>query len=234
MGLSEYQCLVAGVLRVPKTTEGSGVLDERLVKTLKRRLTALRQRMRDQLAEMEAAMMDGPQSEWSRELSAYDNHPADSASETYHREQQIGLIDSRRRVLSMIDSVIAKMSDGTYGLCEQCKREIPAERLNAIPFALLCKECREAAEKQTVSHLRPYEESLIRDLFARLFSDGREFVGTDGEDTWQDIARHGTSETYQDVASTPDRRGATLTGSDDGTEAIEGTHRIVDEEEHGF
>lgn len=195
-------------------------------------MTALRQRVKDQLVEMEAGMMEGPQSEWSRELSAYDNHPADSASETYQREQQIGLIDSRRRALSMIDGVIAKMRDGTYGLCENCNREIPAERLHAIPFALLCKDCREVVEKQALSHLRPYEESVIRDLFSRLFSDGDKSVGTDGEDVWQDVARYGTSETYQDVAQTPGREGAALIGSDDDTDGIEGTHSVIDGEEH--
>ena len=44
--------------------------------------------MRNQLAEMEAGMMGSSQSEWSRELSAYDNHPADSASETYQESSK--------------------------------------------------------------------------------------------------------------------------------------------------
>jgi YteA family regulatory protein len=200
-------------------------LDERLVRILKRRLTALRHRVRNQLAEMEAGMMGSSQSEWSRELSAYDNHPADSASETYQREQQVGLIDSQRRILSMIEDVIAKMDDGTYGLCENCAREIPAERLEAIPFTLLCRECREAQEEETVSHLRPPEESLIRDLFARVFSGG-DSVGIDGEDVWHDVAEYGTSGSYQDTAGT-----ATVNWAGD-TETIEGTDSVIDEEDH--
>jgi YteA family regulatory protein len=201
-------------------------LDGRLVRILRRRLTALRYRVKNQLAEMEAGMMDSPQSEWSGELSAYDNHPADSASETYQREQQVGLIDSRRRILSMIEHVIAKMDDGTYGLCENCRCEIPAERLEAIPYALLCKECREAQEAETVSHLRPPEESLISDLFARLFSGGEDFVGTDGEDVWHDVAKYGTSGTYQDVAGTATADPAA------GIETIEGTDSVTDGEDH--
>ncbi len=200
-------------------------MDERLVRMLRRRLAALRYRMRNQLAEMEAGMMGSSQSEWSGELSAYDNHPADSASETYQREQQVGLIDSRRRILSMIDSVIAKMDDGTYGLCEKCSREIPAERLEAIPFALLCRECREAQEEETVSHLRPPEESLIHDLFARLFSEG-DSVGTDGEDVWQAVAEYGTSGTRQDMV------GTVAVDSVDDTGTVEGTDRVIDGEEN--
>lgn len=195
---------------------------------------ALRQQVKDRLADSEAGMMDGPQSQWARELSAYDNHPADSASETYQREQEVGLIDHRKRVLSMIDSVIAKMGEGTYGLCEECKRPISAERLQAIPFALLCKECREITEQQSVSHLRPYEESVIRDLFTDLFSDDTEFVGTTGEDVWQELAQYGTSESYQDVATTTGRSrpDAAFIDSDETVGAVEGTDRIIDKEPH--
>lgn len=202
-------------------------MDERLVRMLRRKLTALRHRVRSQLAEMEAGMMGSSQSEWSGELSAYDNHPADSASETYHREQQVGLIDSRRRILSMIDGVIAKMDDGTYGLCEKCGREIPAERLEAIPFTLLCKECREAQEAEMVTHPRPPEEGLIRDLFARLFSEG-DSVGTDGEDVWQDVAEYGTSGTRQDMP------GIVAVDSEEDTRAVEGTDSAADEEYDGI
>lgn len=209
-------------------------MDERITRGLRRKLMALRQQVKDQLADSEAGMMDGPQSQWARELSAYDNHPADSATETYQREQEIGLIDHRKRVLSMIDSVIAKIGEGTYGLCERCRKPISAERLQAIPFALLCKECREMAEQQNVTHLRAPEESLIRDLFADLFSDDTEFVGTTGEDAWQDVAQYGTSESYQDVATTTGRSrpDAAFIDSDETVGAVEGTDRILDEEPH--
>lgn len=207
-------------------------MDARIAKSLQRRLLLLRKQVKDQLADMEAGLMDGPQSDWAGELSAYDNHPADSASETYLRAQEIGLIDSRKRVLSMIEAVIAKINDGTYGLCENCGKPIPAERLEAIPFALLCKDCRELAEQQTVSHLRPYEESLMRSLFTELFSDDTESVGITGEDVWQDVARYGTAESYQDVANTTGKSKSTgaYMDSDEDVGAVEGVDRIIDEE----
>jgi len=207
-------------------------LDVRIAKGLRRKLLALRQQLKDQLSSMEAGLMNGPQSDWARELSAYDNHPADSASETYLRSQQIGLIDSRKRMLSMIETVIAKLDNGTYGLCENCQKPIPEERLQAIPFALLCKECRELAEQKAVSHLRPAEESLIRSLFSRLFGDEADSAGTDGEDTWQAVAQHGTAETYQDVAPTTgdNTPGHTYIDSDEVVGAVEEVDRVIDEE----
>lgn len=209
-------------------------MDARIARRLRRRLLSLRKQMKDQLADMEAGLMDSPQSVWAGELSAYDNHSADSASETYLRAQEIGLMDSRKRMLAMVETVIAKMDDGTYGLCENCKKPIPNERLEAIPFAVHCKECRELAEQQHVSHLRPYEESLMRSLFTELFSDDTEFVGTTGEDRWQDVAQYGTSDSYQDVANTTDKPRPTdaYMDSDEEVGAVEGVDRVINEEPH--
>ena len=39
---------------------------------------------------------------------------------------------------------IAKLHDGTYGVCEQCYSTIPKERLRALPYAALCVQCKSA------------------------------------------------------------------------------------------
>lgn len=42
-----------------------------------------------------------------------------------------------------VDDALQKIEDGDYGICEDCGREIPRERLLALPQARLCMDCQE-------------------------------------------------------------------------------------------
>ncbi|MEO5575272.1 MAG: TraR/DksA C4-type zinc finger protein [Gaiellaceae bacterium] len=70
--------------------------------------------------------------------SAADNHLADSASETYDRELDEGLEEDAREQLRQVESALARIESGEYGTCEVCGKEIPVERLEAMPSATLC------------------------------------------------------------------------------------------------
>lgn len=63
---------------------------------------------------------------------------ADTASSTFERELDEGLEVRAQQVLSQIDKALARLDDGTYGLCERCGKQIAHERLLARPFATLC------------------------------------------------------------------------------------------------
>jgi DnaK suppressor protein len=67
-----------------------------------------------------------------------DNHLGDMASVTFDRELDEGLEEGAQQTLQQIDRALAKIEDGTYGICERCGREIGEERLRARPWALLC------------------------------------------------------------------------------------------------
>ena len=45
-------------------------------------------------------------------------------------------------MLAAIDKALAKIEDGTYGTCERCGKPIGAERLEALPYAELCIDCK--------------------------------------------------------------------------------------------
>ena len=67
-----------------------------------------------------------------------DNHLGDVATATFDRELDEGLEEDAQQLLGQIDRAIAKLDDGTYGLCERCGCEIAEERMRARPWALLC------------------------------------------------------------------------------------------------
>jgi RNA polymerase-binding protein DksA len=82
------------------------------------------------------------------ELStANDNHLGDLASETLNREIDYSLGENSEQVLGEIEAALKRIDDGTYGTCRECGKEIPEERLEAMPWASLCIEDARAAER---------------------------------------------------------------------------------------
>lgn len=74
------------------------------------------------------------------------DHIADSASDTYLRELDEGLEENAEHILTEIEAALARIDDGTYGLCTTCGRPIGEERLDAVPYASLCIEDKRARE----------------------------------------------------------------------------------------
>jgi RNA polymerase-binding protein DksA len=72
--------------------------------------------------------------------SSNDNHLADTASETYERELDEGLEEDARGQLREVEEALARIEGGTYGTCNVCGKEIPLERLEAVPWTTLCIE----------------------------------------------------------------------------------------------
>ena len=50
--------------------------------------------------------------------------------------------------LQLIDSALGRMENGHYGVCMSCGKKIPEERLKAIPYAILCIECKSSEERR--------------------------------------------------------------------------------------
>jgi RNA polymerase-binding protein DksA len=77
------------------------------------------------------------------------DHLADSATETFMRELDEGLEENADHLLGEIDAALARMEEGTYGLCTKCGRPIATERLEAVPYATLCIDDKRALEGGT-------------------------------------------------------------------------------------
>jgi len=73
---------------------------------------------------------------------------ADVASDDIDRKmiEAIGAHELKR--LRMIESALARIQQGKYGICIKCGKKIPHERLEAIPYALMCIDCKTAEEKR--------------------------------------------------------------------------------------
>jgi RNA polymerase-binding protein DksA len=106
-----------------------------------------RERLLDERKRVVAAIQNlhddhpGTLSDESGEEAAYDNHLADTATETYDRELDYTLEENSGHVLAEIDAALKRIDDGTYGVCTNRGEQIPVERLEALPWATLCIDC---------------------------------------------------------------------------------------------
>lgn len=96
------------------------------------------------------------------ELSSYDNHLADLGTELYIQEMQNSLTNHQRMKLSNINDALARIDNGTYGICENCKNTIDENRLEFIPETNLCSCC----AKEIDGPVNEMESVSIKDNFS--------------------------------------------------------------------
>lgn len=126
-------------------------------------------------------------------LSTYDNHPADQASNTYDREKDAALRYGAGEMLEMVDTALERLNRGDFGECERCGNEITRKRLESVPYTPYCRGCAKKEEKFVDEGDRPYKEGVAGPPFQDSFTNDTDKVVYDGEDTWEDVSRYGTS-----------------------------------------
>jgi DnaK suppressor protein len=71
---------------------------------------------------------------------------ADSAHSTAERARMLSVMKALRSNLRWVDRALKKMELGTYATCERCGNPIGIERLEALPWAILCIDCKQKGE----------------------------------------------------------------------------------------
>jgi RNA polymerase-binding transcription factor DksA len=113
-----------------------------------------RRRLRDELDRLTSvravlageALDQETEAESVGELSSIDQHPADLGSETFERERELSLLEDVEAEIADVRRALVRLDRGGYGRCEACGRQIPDERLSAVPAARFCFEHQAAAE----------------------------------------------------------------------------------------
>lgn len=128
------------------------------------------------------------------ELSNYDNHPADNASDLTDQNTEMAIESHKEEEVGKIENALQAIENGTYGTCEVCGETIPFERLEALPTALTCIE---HASQDLDEESRPPEEDLLGTSTDHPFKE----VGgvRDYENSFEDVESFGSSDSPQDV-----------------------------------
>jgi RNA polymerase-binding protein DksA len=109
---------------------------------IKKLLIARRQSLNGFVNKMQEAALNKDREDVSGDF----NHMADLGTDNFEQEFTLGLIENEEEELRLINEALAKLDEGTYGLCETCGEPIPKTRLKALPFAKLCIACKEKDE----------------------------------------------------------------------------------------
>lgn len=109
-------------------------------------LEAQRAMFERELAELEAGTFNQSQSDLSGEVS-FDEESADAGTFTFERERDLSLGNNLRDLLDKVRSALRRLDAGTYGTCERCGRPIDKARLKALPYSVLCIDCKKLEER---------------------------------------------------------------------------------------
>lgn len=163
-------------------------MDNNLLEKFKNKLKSQRKEAEDLLIQMERNDTIKSNEEFSSELSAYDNHPADSASSLYDKERGLAFQKNEEIIIGKIDSALKNMEDGTYGICKKCGKEIEKERLEYVPYAEYCVHCQKNMDnlKPVETKNRPPEEDVLEDVMEDGYDRHTEF---DAEDSYQAVGK---------------------------------------------
>ncbi len=99
-----------------------------------------RQSLEQMLRELDSATttLEGEGAGDSSELSHVDQHPGDTASELQDSDEQNALLEHSADQRLQVQAALARIEDGTYGVCVDCGQKIPDARLEVRPEAARC------------------------------------------------------------------------------------------------
>lgn len=116
--------------------------------------------LKEHLLDMKGKLLVGIDSELKAEREGNKDEGMDTydlASEERDREINFILSDRERVKIKQIDDALGRMEESSYGVCESCGLEIGEERLQAMPFTRLCRDCQQDMEREAKSQRR-YED----------------------------------------------------------------------------
>ena len=83
--------------------------------------------------------------------------PLDRVRSSTDREVIIQRLDHETRLIHEIQFALARIEQGTYGVCEECESSIARKHLDALPWARLCVRCQSEAEAASHDGKPPFE-----------------------------------------------------------------------------
>ena len=107
----------------------------------KSRLTAERDQVLEQIAELDREFAAIVTSASEGSAGGDDEHDPEGATVAFERQHVAALVTQAREHLTAIDAALRKIDSGIYEICDMCGEPIGAERLAARPASLICVRC---------------------------------------------------------------------------------------------
>ena len=110
-----------------------------------------RQKLLDELSNLKEKALEKSYQDYTGEHSTYSFHMADQGTDAQEREKAFLFASREGRFLSYLDRALEMIEEGTYGYCNDCGEPIAKARLEAVPTAKLCINCKSKREESDSS-----------------------------------------------------------------------------------
>jgi RNA polymerase-binding protein DksA len=121
-------------------------MNKRKLAAFKKILLQEKAALEKQYHDLEQGNLMASQSDFTGEMPFEEEYAA-SGTSTFERERDLSLSENVKDLLQRVNEALARIEEGTYGICEICGEKIPEERLEALPYANLCILCKQKEEK---------------------------------------------------------------------------------------
>lgn len=115
----------------------------------------------EQLIQNKQEIIMIPLSEWTDELSSYDQHSADNATDLYEREKNIGILELLELELEKVNDALNRYDLGQRAICSICGQPIEPQRLKRLVSTTVCSQC--AHYYDQINNEVPAEPGLMSD-----------------------------------------------------------------------
>jgi len=122
-------------------------MDQTQLRYYKNLILAKREKLLHSLDLLKERGLNSTPKESNGELSAFSYHMADQGTDNMEREKAFLFASREGNLLYHLDLALNRIDKGEYGRCINCKKSIGYERLEAVPHARLCIECKSREER---------------------------------------------------------------------------------------
>ena len=123
-------------------------LTKKQLQYFREKLVAEKQKVLEEVGELQQGNLKQSISDAAGENSRYSYHLGDVASLSYGREFSMGLAERQQKYLEQIDAALARIEDGTYGVCKVTGEPIDIERLEEVLVAKYSVKGKEILERR--------------------------------------------------------------------------------------
>ncbi len=111
------------------------------------KLTIIRKQLKQeyQQLEQELRLFSFKEDVSSQSQESGNSRPEDASMATNDFERRVALEKQKISHLLEIERSLQKLETGSYGVCDKCSQPIEQGRLEALPYAILCIQCKTAA-----------------------------------------------------------------------------------------
>lgn len=106
---------------------------------------------KEKLLEMRAQLVETLNKKYNEAIDLGSDGIQDTADEAYNiynKNIMLGKVETDALKLRLVDQALARIANDTYGVCIECEEAIEEKRLEYVPFARYCTDCKSELERK--------------------------------------------------------------------------------------